>query len=576
MKNEDRINRAAHTATAVIMIIAILIVLAAVVIQRGGWTGENTENPTDISGHDWNTTVIDRDSPESVDTGYLAGLTGEIEVFDENGAVLCTLPRGTEVKYSLSEGGQMRIAAGDTAGFVSESQVVRDVSEVVPIHTEYVRTALNFRNADGSLMEALAGKGTALEIIGYDRLNSDGSVHMYKASSDEAEGYIPPEYLTDTYDEAIKNYDQDGTYQTHLGRGDSYGGGSADNLDYFPREKGSFENNVMPEECRTLYICAWRVDEIDQYIKIADSCGINAFVVDITDGTSVGYAGEIMKKYAPTAAANASNTLEEYQTAIKKLKDAGYYVIGRITTFNDSFFVNDHPECAVKDNNGQPLALSGVYWPTPYNRYAWQYKVDLAVEAAQLMGFNEIQFDYVRFPDLTYKYEKEGTIDYVNSYGETKAQAIQRFLMYASDILHEHGVYISADVFGESAYTYVTAYGQYWPAVSNVVDVISGMPYPDHFGYTDTWHPWEHPYETLYSWGQSASARQSETTSPAIVRTWIQAYNAIREPYNEYGVAELEAQIDGLRDAGITGGYMTWNGNSSIDKYSSLTEAFSH
>ena len=558
------------------MIIAILIVLAAVIIQRGGWTGGGSEKPADIPGHDWNATVIDQDSPENWDTGYLAGLASGIEVFDENGVALCTLARGTEVKYSLSESGQMRIAAGDVMGFVLENQVARDVSEVIPVHTEYVRTALNFRNADGSLMEALADKGSTLEITGYDRLNPDGSAHMYKASSGEAEGYIPPEYLTDTYEEAIKNYDQDGTYQTHLGRGDSYGGGSADNLDYFPREKGSFENNVMPEECRTLYVCAWRVDEIDEYIKIADSCGINAFVVDITDGTSVGYAGEVMKKYAPTAAANASNTVEEYQTAIKKLKDAGYYVIGRITTFNDSFFVNDHPECAVKDNNGQPLALSGVYWPTPYNRYAWQYKVDLAVEAAQLMGFNEIQFDYVRFPDLTYKYEKEGTIDYVNSYGETKAQAIQRFLMYASDILHENGVYISADVFGESAYTYVTAYGQYWPAVSNVVDVISGMPYPDHFGYTDTWRPWEHPYETLYSWGQSVAARQSETTSPAIVRTWIQAYNAIREPYNEYGVAELEAQIDGLRDAGITGGYMTWNGGSSIDKYSSLTEAFSH
>lgn len=576
MKNEDRKNRAAHTATAVIMIIAILIVLAAVIIQRGGWTGGSTEEPANIPGHDWNATVIDRDFPENWDTGYLAGLTGEIEVFDENGAALCTLARGTEVKYALSESGQMRIAAGDVMGFVLENQVARDVTEVIPVHTEYVRTALNFRNADGSLMETLADKGSTLEVTGYDRLNPNGSAHMYKVSSGETEGYIPPEYLTDTYEEAIKNYDQDGTYQTHLGRGDSYGGGSADNLDYFPREKGSFENNVMPEECRTLYVCAWRVDEIDEYIRIADSCGINAFVVDITDGTSVGYAGEVMKKYAPTAAANASNTVEEYQAAIKKLKDAGYYVIGRITTFNDSFFVSDHPECAVKDNNGQPLALSGVYWPTPYNRYAWQYKVDLAVEAAQLMGFNEIQFDYVRFPDLTYKYEKEGTIDYVNSYGETKAQAIQRFLMYASDILHENGVYISADVFGESAYTYVTAYGQYWPAVSNVVDVISGMPYPDHFGYTDTWRPWEHPYETLYSWGQSVAARQSETTSPAIVRTWIQAYNAIREPYNEYGVAELEAQIDGLRDAGITGGYMTWNGGSSIDKYSSLTEAFSH
>lgn len=97
------------------------------------------------------------------------------------------------------------------------------------------------------------------------------------------------------------------------------------------------------------------------------------------------------------------------------------------------------------------------------------------------MGFNEIQFDYVRFPDRTYSYEKSGEISMQNTYGEEKAQAIQKFLMYASDEIHSVGAYISADVFGESAHNYVTGYGQYWPAISNVVDVISAMPYPDHF-----------------------------------------------------------------------------------------------
>ena len=120
----------------------------------------------------------------------------------------------------------------------------------------------------------------------------------------------------------------------------------------------------------------------------------------------------------------------------------------------------------------------------------------------------------------------------------------------------------------------MTAYGQYWPAISNVVDVISGMPYPDHFGASGSWRPWEHPYETLHSWGLCVAERQKETATPAAVRTWIQAYNAIREPYNTYGSTEVSAQIKALRDTGCTGGYMTWNANSSVSKYRSLIPAF--
>ena len=116
------------------------------------------------------------------------------------------------------------------------------------------------------------------------------------------------------------------------------------------------------------------------------------------------------------------------------------------------------------------------------------------------MGFNEIQFDYVRFPDRIGSIESR--LDMKNTYNEDKAQALQGFLFYACDEIHKLGAYVSVDVFGESANTYVAAYGQYWSAISNIVDVISGMPYPDHFakGEYGISIPWEKPYELLSAW----------------------------------------------------------------------------
>ena len=94
-------------------------------------------------------------------------------------------------------------------------------------------------------------------------------------------------------------------------------------------------------------------------------------------------------------------------------------------------------------------------------------------------------------------------------------------------------------MFGECANPYVTACGQYWPAISAAVDAISGMPYPDHYSAQGDYKPWEHPYDTVHMFGAAAAERQKETASPAAVRTWIQAYNAIREPYNTYGAEEM-------------------------------------
>ena len=191
------------------------------------------------------------------------------------------------------------------------------------------------------------------------------------------------------------------------------------------------------------------------------------------------------------------------------------------------------------------------------------------------MGFNEVQFDYVRFTDRTTSVNNQ--LDFRDKYGESKAQAVQNFLMYAADEIHKKNVYLSADVFGESAGNYVTGYGQYWPAISNVVDVISGMPYPDHFNahaYGIKEIVWTVPEKLMTSWGKDVAERQKTIETPAIVRTWIQAYNAIHSPNITYGDEQIKAQIKGLYNNGLTGGWMTWNSGSNISKYASFTTAF--
>jgi hypothetical protein len=178
---------------------------------------------------------------------------------------------------------------------------------------------------------------------------------------------------------------------------------------------------------------------------------------------------------------------------------------------------------------GKPFKHNKAYWPSPYDRKVWQFNVELAKEAVRKFGFNEINFDYVRFPDRMTKVEQ--LIDYHNKYNESKVQAIQRFVQYACDEIHAVGAYVSIDVFGEAANPgYTTAYGQYWPAISNIADAICGMPYPDHFsnGYYGIKKPWNNPYQILRAWGERVQGRQEVTPTPAVVRTWIQAYDVMR------------------------------------------------
>ena len=509
--------------------------------------------------------------------GYVASAETTAPVYDEKGEQLGSLVRGAEVQYvaeDMETGAErVRVVNGEGYVYVAPANIAADYSGAVLTETVYALRGMSLVDETGVTPGCAVEKGMALTVTGFDGLDETGQVLRWRVSCDRGEGYISNENVRLTREEAAAQYD-DEVYAIHAARGDAWGGGDAADLDYWPTEKPVFAGNTMPDEVRALYLNGSAIQYVDSYIRLAEGTGINAFVVDIVDGTAVSYASPVMQQYSPSAYAAAQDTMENFRANVQKLRDAGYYVIGRITVFNDAHLAADHPEYVISDLDGTPLKISSMYWPSAYNRTVWQYKTDLALEAAAL-GFNEIQFDYIRFPDGAYKYEQAGTIDYKNTYGESKAQAVQRFLIYATERLHAAGYYVSGDVFGECANAYVTACGQYWPAISSVVDAISGMPYPDHYSAQGDYKPWEHPSTTVLNFGESAMARQSETASPAAVRTWIQCYNAIREPYNHYGAAELADEVRALRDAGCTGGFMTWNGASDIDKYREVISALS-
>ncbi len=520
---------------------------------------------------------------------YLASSGEKIILYDEEGKNVKELVRGTKINLYINQQGEERskIKYEDVDYFVMNKNIVDDYKDTVQEKEVYVRTSYNLKKASDSLeLMDLVKKEDKLEIIGFDTLNSDGTVNMYQVKYQDNEGYFYAKYTVSDLEKAKENYDYNGAYEFHKKQKNTYGGGDGASLDYFPVVKPKFENNVMPKNVYSLYLNGTKATMamVDDYIEFAKTTKINAFVIDIVDDVNIGYASPYMKEKSPTSYKNAQNSVEDYQKAVQKLKDNGFYVIGRITAFKDTYYVNDHKENAITNSSGNPLKHQSSYWPSAFNRDVWQYDVELAMEAVNLMGFNEIQFDYVRFPDGLGTMEKNKTVNYHNTYNETKAQAIQRFLMYATNELHKLNVYVSADVFGESSYGsgYITSYGQYWPAISTVVDVISAMPYTDHFGKNYGGHaePWIYPYDTISFWAKTAKKEQDMTANPAVARTWITAYNtpvAASGTKLAYNGKEVSAQIKALYDNGLDGGYMTWNAYSylnNLKKYKNQKDAY--
>ena len=510
---------------------------------------------------------------------YLAGDTNKVTTYimDEDNSLKenSELVRGKKVIYSgkkvnMNDNEYLLIKFDNKEYYVNAKQLVKNVKDVVLEKERYVRTSVTvYENETDSKIASFIKKGNKLDITGYDKLLDDGNVNMYKIKYNDTEGYVYSKYLVNDKESADSVYNENGVYDIHKDRkfkGRELYGGKASTLDYYPYERVDFEDNKLLKKAKTMYLNAGTIGSIDSYLKIAKENGVNAIVVDIKDG-ALAYSSNVAKEISPTAYATAINDNSSYKSAIDKIKDAGIYAIGRIVVFNDVHYGKDHPDDCISSTASSRL------WPSAYSRGAWYYNVELAKEAVKKMGFNEIQFDYVRFPEDAYNMSIKGNSDFKNKYDEEKAEAVQNFLFYATDQIHKVGAYLSVDVFGECSGEYVTAYGQYWPAISNIVDAISSMPYTDHFGRSvDTW---TNAYQTVYNWAKGAAARQKEIPTPAVARTWITAYDTpYWKPTVIYNASKIEDQVRALYDAGLDGGFITWNSASSLAKYEQIKTAF--
>ena len=487
------------------------------------------------------------------------------------------ITRGTKIstkndKFTYEEKEYTLINYNDKEYYVLTNELVDNNRDVVLEKSRFVRTSVTvYKNEVDSKIESFIKKGNELEILDYDKLLDNGNVNMYKIKKDDISGWVYAKYLVNDKDSALANYNENSVYDTHKDR--KYGsrelyGGKASTLDYYPYERVSFENNKLLETAKSMYLNAGSnvINNIDSYLDIAKNYGVNMIVVDIKDG-ALAYSSEVAKEYSMTAYNTAINSNEKYKSAIDKIKEAGIYVVGRIVVFNDVHYGKDHPEDCITSSASSRL------WPSAYSRGAWEYNVELAKEAIRTMGFNEIQFDYVRFPEDAYNMSVKGNTDFKNKYDEEKAEAVQNFLFYAVDQIHKEGAYLSVDVFGECSSEYVTAYGQYWPAISNIVDAISSMPYTDHFGRNND--TWSNPYKTVYNWAVGAAKRQTEIPTPAVARTWITAYDTpYWNPKVIYDASKISDQAKALVDAGLKGGFITWNSASSLSKYQQIKSAF--
>ena len=498
-----------------------------------------------------------------------------------------SIPRGSRVTVlpakTVKEDGvrYLPVKMGKKKFYLPEQALVPTLEETVMEKELFVQTAASI--IDDTLSSHISGfakKGSKMEVLGFDRIQLDGKIRRYKVQAGKQQGWIFGKYLVGSAEEAAERYDTHDA--AHRAIKNSFKGGEAAECEFRPYEKPVFADNPMPKPVNAFYLTInpAGLKNIDAYIALADSTKINAFVIDIKDNECPGYKAEAMEKYSPTNFKWAGAGKEKlYKEAIDKLHAKGYYVIGRITCFKDSYYAKDHPGSSICEKaTGQPFLHNKSYWPSAYSRDVWQFNVELAKESVRKFGLNEVNFDYVRFPDKMISIDEQ--MDYRNRYGESKVQAIQNFVRYACDELHSLGVYVSVDVFGESANPgYTTAYGQYWPAISTIADAICAMPYPDHFSdhYYGISKPWNHPYEILKAWGKRVQGRQAVTASPAIARTWIQAYHVMRwvDPHGiDNNSNFIEREIRGLYDAGLTGGYCTWLASGNIAVYRSQIDAY--
>ncbi|MDQ2933047.1 MAG: putative glycoside hydrolase [bacterium] len=340
-----------------------------------------------------------------------------------------------------------------------------------------------------------------------------------------------------------------------------------------------------PKAVKAIYMSSWAAGSEKfrtHLFDLVETTEINAVMIDVKD-----YSGRISFEVDdPTI--NATGAVEKRITDIKelidRLHDKNVYVIARISSFQDSFLINVHPEWAVKTTDGKIWQdYKGVKWLDAGAKPVWDYLVAIG-NAAYAVGFDELNFDYIRFPsDGNLK-----DISYTWSEGKERHQVMEEFFKYIHTSFSKTGIPTSADLFGlTTSAEGDLGIGQILEHALKYFDYVAPMVYPSHYGkgYDGFAKPAEHPYEIIASSMGDAVKKATATTTrnkmlgvdpiasttPQLytkethniqkLRPWLQAFDlgAIYTP------AMVRQQIQATYDTGLTS-WMLWNAGSIYKK----------
>jgi hypothetical protein len=309
----------------------------------------------------------------------------------------------------------------------------------------------------------------------------------------------------------------------------------------------------VPKEIRGVHVSmalASLRGKLQQYLDLP---GLNTIELDVKDEN--GRVGFVPSAVPLARRTGAAGPYYKAKWAAKLAHAKGVYLIGRVVTFEDPVLSEQRPELAIRTSDGSRwLNNSGLGWTNPYDRRVWKYNVDLGVAAVKA-GFDEIQFDYVRFPsdgDLS-------LIRYPGAHPQPMSWTIPAFVQYARRRLHPLGARVSVDVFGLAA-THELGIGQLPRRISRYVDAVYPMVYPSHYnsGEYNLSDPDAAPGQTvthsLLDFQTALEGRKARLTP------WLQDFSLGRT----YTLGDVQAQVQAARSLHAHG-FLLWNAEGLYD-----------
>jgi len=324
-----------------------------------------------------------------------------------------------------------------------------------------------------------------------------------------------------------------------------------------------FGDAFEAEPVKALYVNAWAFgsSKLKQLVTLADSTEINAFVVDVKDDTGcLLYPSEVT--VAQQIGATRCVRTQDVKSRLDTLRAHDIYAIARIVVAKDPLLAEHRPQWSVQHRDGGLWRdRIGSAWVDAYNDSVWIYAAQLAEEAVRL-GFSEVQFDYVRFPDEPKEMMAQAVFS-SRGRGETQRSGVQAGIAILVNRIQPLGVPVTFDIFGlTAAATGDLGIGQVWEDFITVADVVLPMVYPSHYyrGSYGLAVPNAEPYRVVRNALMEAIERSRPVANAATIRPYLQAFTlGRRRP--RYTPHEIREQIRAAEELGIET-WVLWNPRS--------------